>query len=46
MFTDRKMILKKIAEEKENDRSGICGRADKAVDSGDSGNYSLIAADH
>lgn len=44
MFTDRKMILEKIAEE--NDRSGICGRANKAVDSGDSGNYSLIAADH
>ena len=46
MFTDRKMILKKIAEEKETARNGICGRADKAVDSSDSGNYSLIAADH
>ena len=33
-------------EEKENDRSGICGRADKAVDRSGSGNYPVIAADH
>lgn len=33
-------------EEKENNRSGICGRADKAADRSGSGNYSVIAADH
>lgn len=33
-------------EEKENDRSGICGRADKAADRSGSVNYSVIAADH